>query len=230
MTMDSLSSKPEVDEVLDLETAIAKAETVMLEVGTGSYPYIGIEENREQFDGGSIYIGWNIHLLQHNYLTEEFLAPNMFSVFAGFEDDTIFQLVPEESVDEVLLSDVLGEPNSTNIHIDNPAFNPDGEGYKGSTTIEEKRQTLSVVLRLLKPGGAITIVETITPYGYFKDFQAHKEPLAHEELIKAGFDNVEFTYAPEFMNPEEKKRLLGRYCINPDDASPSSYIVTAIKS
>lgn len=221
---------PEIDRRAELHEAIKRADHVVLEVGPGPYPYLD-----GQFDTHgqrSVYIGWNIDPRQHKILTDEYADHNKFALLAKPPGHTgpepsINEFLEPGTIDEVIFANVLGEPDSGLNFRGRPALNPSGEDYRGSSPIASRFASLEAAADFLKPGGTLTVIETVTPAHEFPDFEV--KPAAIKLLEQHG---LEIMYSLEKRNPEDRAELateLQHYGNSDADAADNSYIVHAHK-
>ncbi|TAH34261.1 hypothetical protein EYC59_03170 [Candidatus Saccharibacteria bacterium] len=177
-----------------LETAIAYADTVTVEFGTGSCPLF--EASTTIFDATNLYIGVNIDSKQHQRLAEKVGGVNGFAVFSELSDNKINQLpIPDNSVHAAFMGNLFGEPNSPHIM---HSFKDRNGKYRGNSDIQSKRQTLLEAQRILRPGATLVILENMTPYGTGYGY-AHSSTAPYgqmvEDLLGAGYD-IECALSP----------------------------------
>lgn len=159
-----VEKQPDIHElqVSKLHEAIAQAEHVTVEFGTGDMPLFE-SQDAQTFNAKNLYVGVNIDSKQYKFLADKIEDISGFAVLSEKnEDGNIDQLpIPDESVDTIFMANVFGEPDSE--YIMEPFKHADGL-YKGNTDISSKTETIKEARRLLKEGGRIVILENNTPY------------------------------------------------------------------
>ena len=160
----SVEKQPDIHElqVSKLHEAIAAANHVTVEFGTGNMPLFE-SQNGQTFNAQNLYIGVNLDSKQHKHLADKIEDIDGFAVLSEKnEEGNINRLpIPDESVDTVFMANVFGEPDSE--HIMEPFKHSDGL-YKGNSDISSKTETLKEAQRLLKVGSKIVVLENNTPY------------------------------------------------------------------
>ena len=149
-------------EAYKMRQAVRSADTVTVEFGTANTPlYL---ESPVEFDDRNVYVGVNIDPAQHEFLRHNVEQVGGYASLAKIDTEgNVNTLLPDESVDTVFMANVFGEPDDRNIGL-RYMFPTDDERYAGHSSIEAKTRTLEESRRLLKPDGAIVILETNTPY------------------------------------------------------------------
>lgn len=159
---------PEVDRRAELQEAIAATRHAVLEMGTGPRP--ALHAFRERYGDNHVYVGWNIDPRQHKNLAETLDTSDKHNTYAVHTNEhfvdggtNIEEFILPGTLDEVLVSNVFGEPNSHHNYRGHPILNSEGDDYMGGTDFGSKKASLMAVTRLLKPGGALNVVESISP-------------------------------------------------------------------
>lgn len=163
---------PEIDRRQELQEVIRTADYSILDVGTGSTAMH--EWLRRPHGTDSVYVGWNIDSKQHKLLADNIdEGTPAYAVIAGiplrdsegkYVEGSIMDFIERDSIDEVVMANVFGEPDSNRNYAGHPALNRWSIEYKGNSGVGEKVKTMQAALDLMKPGGKLTIVEAITPY------------------------------------------------------------------
>lgn len=216
---------PYDQEVARLNAAVAAADTVTVEVGTGDLPLFSLK-GTTVYDRHNLYVGVNRDPRQHCYLAERIGAVAGFAVLSGPEVPGGPERVPlpDGVADVVVMANVLGEPNSS--YIMRPFMNEAGI-YRGSTSHEAKVETLrSEISRLLKSDGRLVILETTpTLYGGGRLFESAWK-LTTSLLRQCGF---EVEAAGNVLSPDVRP-VVERYAAWHRSWNRASYIVVARKA
>ncbi len=170
-------------------------EKLIVEVGSGSLPLFtdSQSEYRDTFDGSSArYIGID---LDFSELTHGKELQSRSDADAGRETNKNISYVQakaealplrNESVDEFLLRNVLGDPD---------------------IPVEEKRKAINEAARVMKPGGILKIIEVYTPLMVYEDemfeYIGGMEGRPFEELTEAEIERIP---AVERSNDEHLSR------------------------
>lgn len=173
--------------VEQLQQAIEVADRTVLEFGTGKWPLF--REPGTLYDPEDLYIGVNIDSRQHKHLAEMIERRDLraYALQGYLEAGTLDQLpIPENAIDRIVMSNVLGEPNSHHIMHE---FKDSERVYRGHSDTQAKLTTLQEAYRLVRPGGSLVVIETITPYNRFTQYDDENIPVV-ELLHTAGFADV----------------------------------------
>ncbi len=169
-------ANPFAEDVARLQEAIEHARHVTLEIGTGLLPLPDLEGKRRIGEEG-LYIGWNVEPYAHEDLIDHVINKNRFAVYTGLDErESITELIPPGSVNEVVIANVLGE-----VH-----YYPE---HTGKQVLLDKLTTLALSSKLLEKGGQLTVIETVSPRCAE---QLKDKSTAAETLKPLGFEHVTF--------------------------------------
>jgi hypothetical protein len=183
-----VEKQPDIHElqVSKLHEAIAQAEHVTVEFGTGDMPLFE-SQDAQTFNAQNLYVGVNLDSKQHKFLADKIEDIDGFAVLSEKnKDGNIDKLpIPDGTVDTIFMANVFGEPDSE--YIMEPFKHADGL-YRGNSDIDSKTATLKEAKRLLKEDGMIVVLENNTPYA--AGFSGNFETMA-ELVEEAGFHVVD---------------------------------------
>jgi ubiquinone/menaquinone biosynthesis C-methylase UbiE len=183
----------------------SKKERLIVEIGCGAAPFLRYArpEFKEYFKTNSnvLYFGLDIEerdvefaeeIVRYNL--EHELGEEVGSRFAFVEADGSQLPIMDKSVDELILSNVLGDPRI--------------DRKQGESPGETKKKILQEAYRVLKSGGRLTIHEDITPQVTRRNYWIEEAEEIFDTKAKynelADSEPVELRWPPHYVGSRDR--------------------------